>query len=81
MDYIESLEGKTEAVFLPPLSSDLNLDESAWNQSCYVRISKMLLKNGKPVTNRDTTGLGNIDPKKQRIESFFQQKDVSFAAD
>jgi len=44
MEYIESLEGKLEIVFLPPYAPDLNPDELVWNQMRNVGTSKSRLR-------------------------------------
>ena len=46
MDYVESLEGMLEMVFLPPYAPDLNPDERVWNHMRNIGTSKKPLKKG-----------------------------------
>jgi len=80
MDYIESLKGKLEIVFLPPYAPDLNPDELVWNQMRHVGTSKKPLKKGESLMNRAILDLESIKQNKKLIRSFFEEKTVSFAA-
>ncbi len=80
MDYIESLEGKLDIVFLPPYAPDLNPDELVWNQMRNVGTSKKPLKKGESLMNRAILDLESIKRNKKLIRSFFEEKTVSFAA-
>lgn len=80
MDYIESLEGKLEIVFLPPYAPDLNPDELVWNQMRNIGTSKKPLKKGESLMNRAILDLHSIKQNKKLVRSFFEQKTVSFAA-
>lgn len=44
-EYIESLEGKIERIFLPLYAPDLKSDELVWNQIRNIDTSKKSLKN------------------------------------
>ena len=79
-DYIESLEGQIEMVFLPPYAPDLNPDELVWNQMRNVGTTKKPLKKGESLKNRAILDLHKIKQDKKLIKSFFQEKTVSFAA-
>jgi len=80
MRYIESLEGKLEIVFLPPYAPDLNPDELVWNQMRNVGTSKKPLKKGESLMNRAIVDLESIKRNKKLVQSFFNEKTVSFAA-
>lgn len=80
MNYIESLDGKIEIVFLPPYAPDLNPDELVWNQMRNVGTSKKPLKKGESLMNRAIVDLENIKRNKKLVRSFFKEKTVSFAA-
>ena len=45
-DYLDSLEGKVEMVFLSAYAPDLNPDELVWNQMRNIGTSKKPLKKG-----------------------------------
>lgn len=79
-DYIESLEGRLEMVFLPPYAPDLNPDELVWNQMRNVGTSKKPLKKGESLKNRAIMDLESIRRNKKLIKSFFEEATVSFAA-
>ena len=80
MDYIESLDGKIEIVFLPPYAPDLNPDELVWNQMRSVGTSKRPLKKGESLINRAIVDLESIKRNKRLVKSFFEETTVSFAA-
>jgi len=80
MDYIESLEGRLEIVFLPPYAPDLNPDELVWNQMRNIGTSKKPLKKGESLMNRAILDLESIKRNKKLVRSFFKEKTVSFAA-
>jgi len=80
MEYIESLEGKVELVFLPPYAPDLNPDELVWNQMKNIGTSKKPLKKGESLRNRAILDLESIKRNKKLIKSFFQEATVLFAA-
>ncbi len=80
MEYIESLEGRIEIVFLPPYAPDLNPDELVWNQMRNVGTSKKPLKKGESLMNRAILDLESIKRDKKLVRSFFEEKTVSFAA-
>jgi len=80
MEYIESLKGKLEIVFLPPYAPDLNPDELVWNQMRNIGTSKKPLKKGESLMNRAILDLESIKRNKKLIRSFFEEKTVSFAA-
>ncbi len=80
MDYIESLDGKVEIVFLPPYAPDLNPDELVWNQMRNVGTSKKPLKKGESLINRAILDLEGIKRDRKLIRSFFEEATVSFAA-
>ena len=80
MDYIESLDGRLEIVFLPPYAPDLNPDELVWNQMRSVGSSKKPLKKDESLMNRAIVDLENIKRNKKLVRSFFEEKMVSFAA-
>ena len=79
-EYIESLEGKIQLVFLPPYAPDLNPDELVWNQMRNMGTSKKPLKKGESLKNRAIMDLEKIKRDKNLIKSFFQEATVSFAA-
>ena len=79
-EYIESLEGKIELVFLPPYAPDLNPDELVWNQMRNIGTSKKPLKKGESLKNRAILDLESIKKNKSLIKSFFQEAAVLFAA-
>lgn len=79
-DYIESLEGQIELVFLPPYAPDLNPDELVWNQMRNVGTTKRPLKKGESLKNRAILDLENIKRNKKLVRSFFNEDTVSFAA-
>jgi len=79
-DYLESLDGRIEIVFLPPYAPDLNPDELVWNQMRNVGTSKKPLKKGESLKNRAIMDLEKIKRDKKLVKSFFQEKTVSFAA-
>jgi len=80
MDYIESLEGALEMVFLPPYAPDLNPDELVWNHMRNIGTSKKPLKEGESLMNRATQDLESIKRDKKLVKSFFQEQSVLFAA-
>jgi len=80
MEYIESLEGRLEIVFLPPYAPDLNPDELVWNQMRNIGTSKKPLKKGESLMNRAILDLESIKRNKKLVRSFFEEKTVSFAA-
>jgi transposase len=79
-DYIQSLEGKMEIVFLPPYAPDLNPDELVWNQMRNIGTSKKPLKKGESLKNRAILDLESIKRDKKIIKSFFKEARVLFAA-
>ena len=79
-EYIESLEGKLEMVFLPPYAPDLNPDELVWNQMRNMGTSKKPLKKDESLQNRIVLDLEKIKRNKKLIKLFFQETCVSFAA-
>lgn len=79
-DYINSLEGKIEIVFLPPYAPNLNPDELVWNQMRNIGTSKKPLKKDESLKNRAILDLESIKRNKGLIKSFFQETTVSFAA-
>lgn len=79
-EYLDSLDGKIEIVFLPPYAPDLNPDELVWNQMRSIGTSKKPLKNGESLKNRAILDLENIKRNKGLIKSFFQEATVLFAA-
>jgi transposase len=80
MEYLESLEGRMEIVFLPPYAPDLNPDELVWNQMRNIGTSKKPLKKGESLKNRAIMDLESIRRDKKLIKSFFEEAAVSFAA-
>ena len=80
MEYIDSLEGRIEIVFLPPYAPDLNPDELVWNQMRNIGTSKKPLKKGESLKNRAIMDLESIRRNKKLIKSFFEEATVSFAA-
>lgn len=79
-EYIESLDGKIQLVFLPPYAPDLNPDELVWNQMRHMGTSKKPLKKGESLKNRAIMDLEKIKRDKRLIKSFFREATVSFAA-
>jgi transposase len=80
MDYVESLEGKLEMVFLPPYAPDLNPDELVWNHMRNIGTTKKPLKENESLFNRAIMDLHSIKRNKKLVKSFFQNETVSFAA-
>jgi len=80
MDYIETLEGKLEIVFLPPYAPDLNPDELVWNQIKNIGTSKKPLKKGESLMTRAIIDLEAIKRNKRLVKSFFKEATVCFAA-
>lgn len=80
MEYVESLEGRMEIVFLPPCAPDLNPDELVWNQMRNIGTSKKPLKKGESLMNRAIMDLESIKRNKKLVKSFFAEQTVSFAA-
>ena len=80
MDYIGSLDGKLEIVFLPPYSPDLNPDELVWNHMRNIGTSKKPLKESESLMNRVIQDLESIKRNKKLVKSFFQEECVLFAA-
>ena len=80
VEYLESLDGKIERVFLSPYAPDLNPDELVWNQMRNVGTSKKPLKKGESLKSRAILDLENIKKNKALIKSFFQEESVLFAA-
>ena len=79
-EYIDSLDGRIEIVFLPPYAPDLNPDELVWNQMRNIGTSKKPLKKGESLKNRAIMDLESIRRNKKLIKSFFEEPTVSFAA-
>ena len=79
-DYIDSLDGKLEMVFLPPYAPDLNPDELVWHQMRNIGTSKKPLKQGESLKNRVIVDLETIKRDKKLIRSFFHEPTVLFAA-
>ncbi len=79
-EYIDSLDGRIEIVFLPPYAPDLNPDELVWNQMRNIGTSKKPLKKGESLRNRAIMDLEKIKRDKKLVKSFFQEETVSFAA-
>ena len=79
-EYIESLEGRLEIIFLPPYAPDLNPDELVWNQMRNIGTSKKPLKKGESLMNRAILDLESIKRNKKLVRSFFEEETVSFAA-
>lgn len=79
-EYLESLEGKLEIIFLPPYAPDLNPDELVWNQMRNIGTSKKPLKEGESLKNRAILDLETIKRNKKLVKSFFQEAAVLFAA-
>ena len=79
-DYIESLEGKLDIVFLPPYAPDLNPDELVWNQMRHMGTSKKPLKKGESLKNRAVMDLEKIKRDKKLVKSFFQEPTLQFAS-
>ncbi len=79
-EYIDSLDGRIEIVFLPPYAPDLNPDELVWNQMRNIGTSKKPLKQGESLKNRAIMDLEGIRRNKKLIKSFFDEATVSFAA-
>ncbi len=80
MDYIESLDGLLEIVFLPPYAPDLNPDELVWNHMRNIGTSKKPLKEGESLINRAIQDLDSIKRDRKLVKSFFQEENVLFAA-
>lgn len=80
MDYMESLDGLLEIVFLPPYAPDLNPDELVWNHMRNIGTSKKPLKEGESLMNRAIRDLEGIKRNRKLVKSFFQEENVSFAA-
>lgn len=80
MDYIESIDGLLEIVFLPPYAPDLNPDELVWNHMRNIGTSKKPLKAGESLMNRAIKDLESIKKNKKLVKSFFQEQNVLFAA-
>jgi len=80
MDFIESMDGALEIVFLPPYAPDLNPDELVWNHMRNIGTSKKPLKEGESLMNRAITDLQSIKRDKKLVKSFFEEEAVSFAA-
>lgn len=80
MDYIESLDGKLEIVFLPPYAPDLNPDELVWNHMRNIGTSKKPLKEGESLMDRAIRDLESIKRNRKLVMSFFQEENVLFAA-
>ena len=80
MNYIESLDGELEIVFLPPYAPDLNPDELVWNHMRNIGTSKKPLKEGESLMNRVVMDLQSIKQNKKLVKSFFEEATVSFAA-
>ena len=80
MDYIDTLAGRLEIVFLPPYAPDLNPDELVWNQMRTIGTSKKPLKKGESLMNRAIMDLESIKRNKKLVRSFFEEETVSFAA-
>ena len=80
MEYIESLDGFLEIVFLPPYAPDLNPDELVWNHMRNIGTSKKPLKEGESLMNRAIQDLEGIKRNRKLVKSFFQEETVLFAA-
>ena len=80
MDYIQSLDGMLEMVFLPPYAPDLNPDELVWNHMRNIGTSKKPLKEGGSLMNRAIRDLDSIKRNRKLVKSFFQEESVLFAA-
>lgn len=80
MEYIDSLEGRIEMVFLPPYAPDLNPDELVWNQRRNIGTSKKPLKKGESLKNRAIMDLERIRRDRKLVKSFFNEATVFFAA-
>ena len=80
IDYINSLDGDLEIVFLPPYAPDLNPDELVWNHMRNIGTSKKPLKEGESLMNRAVSDLESIKRDKKLVKSFFHEEHVLFAA-
>ena len=80
MDYIHSLGGMLEMVFLPPYAPDLNPDELVWNHMRNIGTSKKPLKEGESLLSRAIRDLESIKRNRKLVKSFFQEETVLFAA-
>lgn len=79
-EYIESLDGKLEIVFLPPYAPELNPDELVWNHMRNIGTSKKPLKKGESLMTRAILDLESIKKNKKLVKSFFKEPTVLFAA-
>jgi len=80
LNYIDSLDGKLEIIFLPPYAPDLNPDELVWNHIRNIGTTKKPLKKGESLISRAIKDLESIKRNKKLVRSFFQEPMVFFAA-
>ena len=80
LNYIDSLDGKLEIIFLPPYAPDLNPDELVWNHIRNIGTTKKPLKKGESLISRAIKDLESIKRNKKLVKSFFQEPTVFFAA-
>lgn len=79
-EFVESYKGKLRIYLLPPYAPDLNPDELVWNQMRHIGTSKKPLKKGESLKARAIADLHSIKQNKKLVKSFFQEKNVFFAA-
>ena len=80
LKYIESLNGRLIIELLPPYAPEHNPDEYVFHYMKTQGVTKKPLKQGESLRSRIINDLESIKVNKRLVKSFFQAKEVTFAA-
>ena len=80
LKYIESLNGRLIIELLPPYAPEYNPDEYVFHYMKKQGVTKKPLKQGESLKSRIINDLESIKSNKCLVKSFFQAKEVTFAA-
>ena len=79
-DYVSSLEGKLQLLFLPPYSPELNPDEQVWNYVKHHGVAKAALQGGDDLKKFVVARLRSLQKLPWMIRMFFLTPDTQYAA-
>lgn len=77
--YVQSVKGRLQLVFLPPYAPDLNPDEFVWRQLKGHDLSKYPLRRAESLRLRVCGALRQIKKQTKLVQSFFKAPSVAYS--
>jgi transposase len=78
--FVESLKGKLQLFYLPPYSPELNPDELVWSDLKSNLLGRKIVSSRDELKANAVSGLRSIQKNKNKIRSFFNEKNTKYAA-